>query len=292
MLKIRASQIFTRTPEEAAAAKKELDADLPFIQAVEKFSVCPSKEKGGDLGWMDENNLGNSFGLTLTVEDKGKVFGPVHSPYGYHILMFTDVVTDSLDGKEGPFIVSTPMREVSRTLPGAEKLLFEKFQIGLPVLGYDEKDTIQSLSESQNKNVEEILGALNSDYQKRFAHSISCEELQMMLEDGAPVNVLDVREQWEYDIAKIKDSQRITPNNNETILSKLNQEDLVVVVDWNGDRGASFQKWLSQRGFSSVKCLEGGIDRWADKIDNTQGRYEIDEDDEYRYEDVLGGDDK
>ena len=94
------------------------------------------------------------------------------------------------------------------------------------------------------------------------------------------------------DIAKIKDSQRITPDNNEKILSQLNPEDLVVVVDWNGDRGTSFQKWLSQRGFGSVKCLEGGIDRWADKIDPTQGRYDIDEDDDYRYEDVLDGDDK
>ncbi len=287
MLKIRASQIFTRTPEEAAAAKKDLDADLSFSQAVEKYSVCPSKENGGDLGWMDEGNLGDSFGLTLNLEDKGKVFGPIHSPYGYHILQFTDIVSDSSEDKEGPFEVSTLMKDVSRSLPGAEQLLFETFKIGLPVLGYDEVETIETLARSQNKNVEEVLNALNKDYQKRFAHSISCEELQMMIEDEAPVNVLDVREQWEYDIAKIKNSQRITPDNNEKILSKLNEEDLVVIVDWNGDRGASFQKWLFQRGFSNVKCLEGGIDRWADKIDPTQGRYDIDEDDGYRYEDVL-----
>lgn len=289
MLKIRASQIFTRTPEEAAAAKKELDSDLPFLQAVEKYSVCPSKENGGDLGWMDEGNIGDSFGLTLSLEDKGKVFGPIHSPYGYHILQFTDVVSDDPEGKEGPFEVSTPMKEVSRSLPGAEKLLFETFKIGLPVLGYDEKETIESLCNSQSKNTEEVLAALNMDYQKRFAHCISCEELQMMIEDEAPVNVLDVREQWEYDIAKIKNSQRITPENNEKILSQLKEEELVVIVDWNGDRGASFQKWLFQRGFNNVKCLEGGIDRWADKIDTTQGRYDIDEDDDYRYEDVLEG---
>lgn len=291
MLKIRASQIFIRTPEEAATIKKELDADLSFLQGVEKYSVCPSKENGGDLGWMDESNLGESFGLTLTLEDKGKIFGPIHSPYGYHILMFTDVVMDNSDG-DGPFEASTFMKEVAKILPGTEKFLFENFKIGLPVLGYEEKETIESLCKSENKNTEEILSALNGDYQNRFAHAISCEELEMMMEDGITVNILDVREQWEYDIAKIKDSQRITPDNNQKILSQLNPEDLVVVVDWNGDRGTSFQKWLSQRGFGSVKCLEGGIDRWADKIDPTQGRYDIDQDDEYRYEDVLDGGDK
>jgi rhodanese-related sulfurtransferase len=200
--------------------------------------------------------------------------------------MFTEVVSAQSDD-EGPFEASFLMSEVAKNLPGSDKLLFEKLKIGLPVLGYDEKETIQTLAESHNKKIDDVLSELNGDYQKRFAHSISCEELEMMIEDNAPINILDVREQWEYDVAKIKGSQRITPVNNESILKQLNPENLVVIVDWNGDRGGSFQGWLFQRGFKSVKCLEGGIDRWADKIDPTQGRYEVDSDDDYRYEDIV-----
>ncbi|MDP7174501.1 MAG: hypothetical protein QF742_12780, partial [Alphaproteobacteria bacterium] len=49
----------------------------------------------------------------------------------------------------------------------------------------------------------------------------------------------------------------------------------------------SFVQWLFQRGFSYAKCLGGGIDAWADKIDSSLNRYEIDEDDGYRYEDIF-----
>ena len=116
MFKIRASQIFTRTPEEAAAAKKELDSGSSFLQAIQKYSVCPSKKNGGDLGWMTKDNIDQSFGLTLSLQDKGKIFGPIHSPYGYHILQFTEIVSDDLIVKNGPFKSFTPMKEVSRIL--------------------------------------------------------------------------------------------------------------------------------------------------------------------------------
>ena len=32
---------------------------------------------------------------------------------------------------------------------------------------------------------------------------------------------------------------------------------------------------------------EGGIDLWSEKIDTRLNRYDIDEDDGYRYEDIL-----
>jgi len=44
---------------------------------------------------------------------------------------------------------------------------------------------------------------------------------------------------------------------------------------------------LTQRGYTNVHCLEGGIDLWSEKIDTHNNRYDIDEDDGYRYEDIL-----
>ena len=47
------------------AAKKELDDNIPFAQVVEKYSQCPSKKSGGDLGWMPEENLEGLFGSAV-----------------------------------------------------------------------------------------------------------------------------------------------------------------------------------------------------------------------------------
>ena len=98
MLKVRASQIFTRTVEKAVTAKKDLDNGVSFVNAVEKYSDCPSKKNQGDLGWVNDSDLGDLLGDGLTQSDTGKIVGPIHSKYGYHILMITDVqIVQTLD---------------------------------------------------------------------------------------------------------------------------------------------------------------------------------------------------
>ena len=99
--------------------------------------------------------------------------------------------------------------------------------------------------------------------------------------------MLDLRASWEWDIARIEGSQLITRENSESILSTLDKDRELVLIDWKQDRSPSFVQWLHQRGFSYAKCLEGGIDAWSDKIDPSLARYEIDEDDGYRYEDIY-----
>ena len=89
MVQIRASQVFTHSIDDAVAAKKALDADEPFEEVVEKYSTCPSKQQGGDLGWMPEEAALSLMGEKITENETNKIIGPVHSEYGYHILMIT-----------------------------------------------------------------------------------------------------------------------------------------------------------------------------------------------------------
>ena len=89
MVQIRASQVFTHSIEDAVAARKALDAEMPFAEAVEKYSTCPSKQQGGDLGWMPEEAALSLMGEKISPNETNKIIGPVHSEYGYHILMIT-----------------------------------------------------------------------------------------------------------------------------------------------------------------------------------------------------------
>jgi len=114
MIQVRASQIFTHSMEDCVAAKKLLDSGTSFLDAVEKYSTCPSKQNGGDLGWMPEGSLQSIMGSTVSENDKGKIIGPVHSQYGYHILVISDI---EVEGTEGPFTTATPMIEVSVIIP-------------------------------------------------------------------------------------------------------------------------------------------------------------------------------
>ncbi len=285
MIKVRASQIFSHSMEDVVAAKKALDAGAPFTEVVEKYSTCPSKQNQGDLGWMPEDSVETLMGETVSENDKGKIVGPVHSQYGYHILMISEIQVEKI---EGPFTASTPMKEVNDKFPDARTLLFKKFQIGLPVAGYKAEETIASVCQAQNKPVNEIVNFLNAEYSDKHIAVISPEELDIKLQTGkSNPALLDIRESWERDISKVKGAELITRENCESIINALDKNREIVLIDWKQDRSPSFSKWLRQRGFENVKCLEGGIDAWADRVDSSLNRYDIDEDDGYRYEDII-----
>ncbi len=286
MISVRARQIFTNQMEDAVAAKKQLDAGTPFTELVEKYSTCPSKKNGGDLGWMPEENAHALMG-DFSESDLGKILGPLHTPYGYHIIQITEVRVEESD--EVVFNPDTPMTEVNRVLPEVHTLLFKKFHIGMPVSGYQPDETIFTVCEKHDKKIGEVMALLNAEAKGKNTPSLSPEELQSQIESGrTDLSLLDIREKWEHDIAKIEGATLITRDNCESVLTTTPKDREIVLIDWKGDRAPSFQKWLADRGFTHVKCLEGGIDAWSEKINTHLSRYDIDEeDDDYRYDDIF-----
>ncbi len=286
MVKVRASQIFTHSADDAVAAKKLLDSGVSFTEVVDKYSTCPSKENGGDLGWMPEENANSLIG-EVSSNDQGKILGPVHSPYGYHILMITEIEEEEIHTTFHP---DTRMTEVNKVFPEIHTYLFKNFHIGMPVSGYDSEETIFSVCEKNGKKIGEVLAAINSEVANKQSPTISPEDLNKLIQSKDPnLVLLDIREQWEHDIAQIKVATLINRENFDNIVSALSSDKNIVIIDWKGDRSPSFQKFLSQKGLKNTRGLQGGIDAWAESIDTKMARYDIDEeDDDYRYEDILG----
>ena len=123
MVQIRASQVFTHSIEDAVAAKKALDADEPFNEVVEKYSTCPSKQQEGDLGWMPEEAALSLMGEKITKDETNKIIGPVHSEYGYHILLITEVKVENQDSQSVELTVITPEALDNRLSSGGSNLI-------------------------------------------------------------------------------------------------------------------------------------------------------------------------
>jgi len=123
MVQIRASQVFTHSIEDAVAAKKALDADEPFNEVVEKYSTCPSKQQEGDLGWMPEEAALSLIGEKITKDEINKIIGPVHSEYGYHILLITEVKVENQDSQSVELTVITPEALDNRLSSGGSNLI-------------------------------------------------------------------------------------------------------------------------------------------------------------------------
>jgi len=101
-------------------------------------------------------------------------------------------------------------------------------------------------------------------------YEIAPEELKPLLDSDSDVVLVDVREPWEWETAKIDGSRHIPMSD---IPARFNQEldpdDHIVVVCHHGVRSMNVTAWLRQQGFEKVQSLRGGIDRWAREIDPT-----------------------
>src|SRR3989338_8895273 len=104
-----------------------------------------------------------------------------------------------------------------------------------------------------------------------FMSEITVEELRLLLENGK-VKLIDVREQWEHDICKIKNSQLIPLDNLLPKINEFDKDENIVFYCHTDNRSSLAVQIFKQAGFKNVKYLKGGIDEWAEKIEPSMAR--------------------
>ncbi|HUJ79165.1 MAG TPA: rhodanese-like domain-containing protein [Nitrospiria bacterium] len=103
---------------------------------------------------------------------------------------------------------------------------------------------------------------------------IGPEELSRRLEAGEVVQLLDVREEWEHEIARIEGARLVPLGDLPERAGELNPEKPLVVYCHLGVRSYQAVVWLRRQGFCLAQNLAGGIDRWSQVIDPMVIRYE------------------
>lgn len=97
--------------------------------------------------------------------------------------------------------------------------------------------------------------------------AITVQELKQKLDQGEPVVLIDVREPWEYNIAKIAGAQLIPLGTLATEYKKLDPNVEIVIHCKMGMRSMDATQFLLQQGFTNVKNLTGGIVAWSQQVD-------------------------
>ena len=103
--------------------------------------------------------------------------------------------------------------------------------------------------------------------------AISAHELKRKMDAGEPFELIDVRETFEYEIARIDGAKLIPLGEIAERADELQREQPIVVHCHSGQRSAHAVRLLQQRGFANVYNLEGGIDAWSDEIDPSVPKY-------------------
>jgi sulfur-carrier protein adenylyltransferase/sulfurtransferase len=105
------------------------------------------------------------------------------------------------------------------------------------------------------------------------AGAIDATELKVKLDRGDRFTLIDVREPYEYQIARIPGAKLIPLGELPKRLKELDPEAEIVAHCRSGARSQKAVDLLKQNGFQKARNMTGGILAWSDKVDPTVPKY-------------------
>ncbi len=102
---------------------------------------------------------------------------------------------------------------------------------------------------------------------------ISVNELASRLAADPSIQIVDVREPWEWEIGHLEGARHIPLRDLLGRVGELDPDRPVVTCCHHGMRSLRARAMLLDAGFSNVLSLRGGIDAWANEVEPGLGRY-------------------
>jgi rhodanese-related sulfurtransferase len=101
-------------------------------------------------------------------------------------------------------------------------------------------------------------------------YEITPEELKGRLDRAERFTLLDVREPWEFETARIEGA-RLMPMGEvpSRAHQELDPDNSIIVVCHHGVRSMNVTVWLRQQGFDKAQSMRGGIDAWSRIVDRS-----------------------
>ena len=101
---------------------------------------------------------------------------------------------------------------------------------------------------------------------------LSAAELKAWIDSGAPLELVDVRTDWERALAKIEGSRLLDRAYHEALLL-LDRDTPIVFQCHHGIRSQQAAEYFRREGFRNLSNLDGGIDAWSVLVDPLVPRY-------------------
>jgi adenylyltransferase/sulfurtransferase len=102
---------------------------------------------------------------------------------------------------------------------------------------------------------------------------IPVRELQARMKAGRPFILLDVRETFEFEMARIAGAKLIPLGELPARYTELDRAQEIFVFCHSGVRSERAAEFLRSAGFAKVSNVAGGIDAWSEEIDPNVPRY-------------------
>src|SRR4030043_66760 len=89
--RVRVRHIMVKTMSEAQEIKGRLHRGEDFIALAKQYSIWPTKQQGGDLGYITRGMVDKSFeDAAFSLKRRGEISGIVKTKLGFHIIRLED----------------------------------------------------------------------------------------------------------------------------------------------------------------------------------------------------------
>ena len=107
----------------------------------------------------------------------------------------------------------------------------------------------------------------------KLPKSISAKELNELLNSSDKIQIVDVREHFEWDICHIEGALNIPMNLIVESIDKISKEITTVVMCHHGVRSMNVILYLESIGYKNLINLQGGIHAWSTDVDKSMSTY-------------------
>ena len=154
--KVQARHILVGSKELAEELKVKIDEGAEFTKLAEELSECPSKKRGGDLGWFGKGAMVRPFEVAAFTAQEGDVVGPVNTGFGWHLIYVYEVKEDA-DPDAGPPTGDEDADE--KTL----RLVAENYAHEFMMLGYSSKKVLSLFTSQHFKSANVVYNILGKE---------------------------------------------------------------------------------------------------------------------------------
>ena len=102
---------------------------------------------------------------------------------------------------------------------------------------------------------------------------LSPNEFKEAIDNDSSGVLVDVREDYEWDICRLEGALLLPLSNFDPSKSGLKKENTIYLYCYKGQRSMLALKELKKAGFKKLKSLRGGIDLWAEEVDQKMPQY-------------------
>jgi rhodanese-related sulfurtransferase len=136
----------------------------------------------------------------------------------------------------------------------------------------------QLCSRHENIPVQEMIDHLLASHENDLQLQISPSALAARLTataDAPPAHIVDLRTREEHEAVAIPGSCLFSQELQREAFASWDKNALVVLYDHTGPRALDAAAYFAGHGFTNVRALAGGIDRYSLEADASLPRYQV-----------------